>query len=397
MAESPFAGWGWMPRDEGEPEVGWDWDWERTHPRLKAWRDRGPGLEERPFRTFKDTRPEMRDMWQSGMGRAQGWSEGAGGRYLDSRGNMQKGLGFYEELMNDPSKSVAQQQLRSGMEANLANQIRAQSAARGGNMAGAQQLASGQAAGLGAEMNQQAAQLRAQEYAGAVQGYSGLAGQMAGLDLQQQTSMGQLGLGYGQLGTDWELGIREQMEQEKENRWQRGMGLFDKVAGAKEGLLAAIGKSDVRVKQNITPYGANRGVEEDPLVAYERDRMPASTLTAEEEDRIDSTWIPASTLTAAEAAMGLGKVPTYEYEYRPGYGLPPGRRMGIMAQDLQKQPGLSGLVVQTPQGLGTDTAGMASTAVAASADQERRIQDLENNQKRIRELEEQLAASKKKR
>ena len=387
----------------------------------------------------------------------------AAARMGESRGYQEEALGGYRDLMTDPSKSVAQQQLRAGLEQNLQQQVAAQAAARGGSMAGAQQLAAGQAAGLGAQMNQQAAQLRAQEYAAAVGGMGQLGTQMAGQDIQQQLGLGGLGQQYWQGGLDWESQQREMREEEKQGRWGRGR---DIVMGGLEGVGSIIGGafgSDVRMKENIRPLDegtavrGERGAEIDalanriaaqtrqPYAVTERERAQEEALALiegiEDPDRqnlatVDpwaaesgrgyvgsgavaapgrsadpfdrtmaqrageraSGWRRAGDVSLAEAtpadlaaardariAGALGNVGAYEYNYKPGMG-PEGRRTGVMAQDLAAEPALAGAVVETPEGLGVDTAKASSAALAASASQQREIdklkEELEEERKR---------------
>jgi hypothetical protein len=76
----------------------------------------------------------------------------------------------------------------------------------------------------------------------------------------------------------------------------------------------------------------------------------------------------------------LSRVPAATFQYREGAG-PPGRRAGVMAQDLERDPLLSSLVVDTPRGKMVDTDQVSLAALASSADQERRIRGLERAMK----------------
>jgi len=178
----------------------------------------------------------------------------AGDRFLDARGNMSQGLGYYQDMIEGNGPSVAEQQMRAGLDQSIAAQTAMAANARG-NQAAAMRQAGTAGAAMQMQGNQQAAQLRAQEQQAAMQGYAGLSGQMAGLDLQQQMGLAGLGM-QGQLGAmggmiDYETERRRQAEQEKQNRWDRGWGIFDRTVGMIGGAMGGAMMSDERCKRAV--------------------------------------------------------------------------------------------------------------------------------------------------
>lgn len=79
----------------------------------------------------------------------------------------------------------------------------------------------------------------------------------------------------------------------------------------------------------------------------------------------------------SEASALAGSMQPYTFDYRPGSGGPPGRRLGVMAQDLEQSPLGAQLVLDTPQGKQIDVAQAQGAALAMIADQEQRLRRLE--------------------
>jgi hypothetical protein len=81
--------------------------------------------------------------------------------------------------------------------------------------------------------------------------------------------------------------------------------------------------------------------------------------------------------SAVQAQMASS--PPYTFDYRnpdaPGAG--PGRRVGVMAQDMERGPYGHQLVKNTPQGKKIDGPGALSLALASGADHEQRLRELE--------------------
>lgn len=116
---------------------------------------------------------------------------------LASRAQIDQQMQDTQRQMRDPNSSVAQQQLRAGTDANMAQSLALARSASGG--AGAQAAALRQAqftnSTAGTQANQQAATLRAQEQTGWQNQLNQLAAQQRASDLQSQGLEGQLGLG----------------------------------------------------------------------------------------------------------------------------------------------------------------------------------------------------------
>ena len=365
--------------------------------------------------------PTMKsDPWflKQALGHEEQFQAGqAGGRFAGSRDTMGEGLGYYRDMIEGEGPSVAEEQMRAGSEANIRGQIQAQATGRGGNMAATQQIAAGQAAGQGMEMNQQAAALRAQEQQAAMAGFSGVAGQMAGMDLEQQLGMAGIGMEgkLGELGAfvDYE-GIRQK---ELEDRRRMGLDIAGMAFGA---IGSGMSMSDVRAKENIVPLdeatamrGGAQGLgidsaadriamrthrpetgldiieaanaqglaDRDPFAGYDRGDVGTADPFAGDRSRFVSRvgGGPNPLQAEQDAAEALGRVGAYEFDYKPGMG-PGGRQVGPMAQDLAAEPALAGMVVPTEQGLGVDTAAAGRTALAATSNHERRMQELEDEQ-----------------
>jgi hypothetical protein len=103
-----------------------------------------------------------------------------------ARGYQDAAAQSYLGTLNGTQPSLAQLQLQQGMRAGMAQQASMAAGARGGgaNLAAAQLAGASNAGQIAAGTNQQAAMLRAQEYANAQAGLAGVGGQMRGQDYQ---------------------------------------------------------------------------------------------------------------------------------------------------------------------------------------------------------------------
>lgn len=278
-----------------------------------------------------------------------GVSEQARGIQGDALGTLGGIRGQYGGLANmyhqqamGRGPSQAQAQLQQATTQNVANQQSLAAAGRGGNLAAQarQAQAAGAAAATGAA--QQASQLRAQEHQAAMQGLSGAVGGQAAVaqqeaamanSLRQQAQAAEMG--YADMTLQHQLGHRALDSQAIQGRRNFATNLVGSIlggGGSAAGGIAAAVASDERVKQNVSEGG----------------------------------------LAAVEA---VGAVEPKQFEYKPGYG-DPGQRIGVMAQDLEKTPAGATIVQDTPQGKAVDVGGMASLSLAATAQQQREINDL---------------------
>lgn len=300
---------------------------------------------------------------------------GAQGRHGASRGFQEEALGNYRDMVEGKGPSVAQKQAQMQAEQNIAAQMGMAAQGRGGNLAAAQRQASSIGAGMQAQTNMQSAMLRAQEQEAAMGGFAGMANQMSAQDQQEKLAYEQL-LAQNQLGfagteVDWRLGRGALILQAEQQKHQRNMAWANWASGLVGGIMggASSMNSDERVKENIEQYGP----EERAGIASIGDQEAIMLAEKAVEQGGGGKGIAR---TQADVADALANIGSYTYDYKPGAG-PPGQRVGPMAQDLRAMPATQGVVFDTPEGLAVDTGGLAALGVAASADQERRLQALE--------------------
>jgi hypothetical protein len=252
--------------------------------------------------------------------------------------------------------SLAQMQLQQGTEQNLRQQ--AAMAAGGRNPGLASYQAAQNQSGAGQQMAGQAAMARLQEQQQA-QGMLGqLSGQMRGQDqglmgMQNQFALGQAGIDQSQNALYNQLNAQQSGAYNKYqyDRDLQGMqndadikkamigGAFN--AGASAAGMAAMGKSDERSKTDIQP-GA-------PLLREMLDQIKAHD---------------------------------YEYKNPSEEGAAPGRHVSVMAQELEKSELGRRLVKDTPSGKMVDYGRGLGTMLAAIADMNSRVKELETRKKR---------------
>jgi hypothetical protein len=170
-------------------------------------------------------------------------------------------------------------------------------------------------------------------------------------------------LGAQNLGIQNALGQQQgtfQYGQSQDNRFGAAMG--QPTQGERMfGLLKGIGESfisDQRAKQNVRPIYSDKDAKQDvrqvaprgmPTTADPRVRehygpelgdMPRSRASGFSKDvgagRFEERFYPQAgggRFDQVERFLGTAAKP-YEYEYKPGLGLPPGRRVGPMAQNI---------------------------------------------------------------
>lgn len=268
-----------------------------------------------------------RDRFQGGIG-------GFASQYGQSFGAQNQGLGYYQDMIEGRGPSVAEQQLRAGMDNAVRSQVGMAAQSRGGNLASMERMASAAGGAAMANTNQQAAALRAQEQQAAMAGFSGLASQMAGQSLQGQLGYEGLLQGANMAQLDAKMLQQQLNEQAKQGRFNRiteGINTGGRFLGS---IMGGMMMSDRNVKTDIKDGGK-------------------------------------------DVRDALSKLRPYSYKYKSGYG-DPGEHIGIMAQDLEQSRAGKTVVKQTAKGKAVSIGGLAAMALAASADQERRLQALEN-------------------
>lgn len=311
-------------------------------------------------------------------------------------------LGMYRAGALGQGDSVAQRMLNQQTSANARGGLQMAAMGRGGNLAGMQSQAMAQTAGGQAQAAQQGALLRAQEMQANRAAYAGMASQMYGQGFGYDQLAAQTGLGYNQQMIDWNLGTRQQDMNESNASWNKALGLFNAgagVVGAGADMLGmgGEGKSDERQKVGIkptNPYGqASDPYQPDADVPFgERVTELRRNKSANGGFNIPAKHRPNTVDPFAEAPQYASKSGTIDpdvsatatldaiqpssFEYAPGAG-PPGRRVGVMAQDLEKTPAGKAVVRDTPQGKMVDTFGASTLALAGLAEARQREKNLE--------------------
>ncbi len=339
-------------------------------------------------------------------GRAEGNAADSAAARGDSMAAIGRLRSFYEQ---GPGPSAAEAQLRMGNDANARN---AMSIARtGGGSPSAVRAALRAGAAGGAQTNQQAGVLRAQEAAnwqntrlnamgqeqGALAnvraGDVGVMGQRFGAAGQQMGAAGQagqLGLGYGGLGAQYgAMGSQARLSAE-------GMASAREQAGenARGSILGG------QLNADASRYGADKGVQVGMANVAQRDRaadmqmtgsligagvnylgkQQTSDVRAKENIQPVSAANLVSRLDAlesrAEPANDLRAARGYSYDYTdPKYGRD--NQVGPMAQDLE-HTAASGAVSTGPDGMkSVDPNRLTMTNTAAIGEQQRRLDALE--------------------
>lgn len=253
-------------------------------------------------------------------------------------------MDMYRRQAMGQGPSIAQAQLQNQSQRNMTDALALSARSRGGNIAGMASQVQGANAYAQAQTNQQAAMLRAQEQQAAMQGYAGMANQLAGQGLAYDQLGTQASLGASQNALGWYSADRGMDMQAQEADRAFALGLYDRgaqlaksVAGGAGGAAGAGMMSDERAKQDIQP-------------------------------------------TSLAASQAVGEITPAVYNYKPGFG-PAGSRVGPMAQDLERNPLTASLVQEGPDGLKrVDVGGLAAFNTAVSAEQEGRLRALEQRQ-----------------
>lgn len=265
---------------------------------------------------------------QAAANQARGASLGAPGQQA-----QQQAVGQLGQLAQGLGPSPAEMQLQQQAAANQRGMMQAASMGRGGNVAANFGQAIAANAGTQQATNAQAAIQRASEQQAAIAGLGQMGGQMVGQELAFN-QLGQQGqIAGGQQSIDWNLGDRAADLARDQFKFQKANAIASQVIGGIGAVAGAASMSDPRAKMGIQP-------------------------------------------TAGTASDAVAEIDPITFQYKPGLG-PPGQRYGVDAAQLEGTS-LGSLVQPGPDGLRrVDNGGMASTALAASAEQERRLRALE--------------------
>ncbi len=328
-------------------------------------------------------------------------------------------------LGNAPSAAAAQQQ--QGLDSAIKSQQAMAASARGpGGLASAQYNAAANTGALQQGAVNQAAQLRAQEMAQARGAYGDAASGIRSQDIQGAMGQTQQALAYQGLGQNVgmaNLQATGQQNQLDEQHWEKQsdldaasnaatMGAITGTIGAAAGAASMF--SDENIKENISPLqGPQPG---DDLNALPKTKPEASKLKqglagfsnqmlnmskAEQAPHQTAAFQPYQPMNLppmfhpgmdmqsdervksglnpmhAEPAEMMDHLEPKSYNYKPGLGLPPGRKYGIMAQDLEQTPMGASVVHDTPRGKVIDAAQATGVHFAAEANLHERLRVLE--------------------
>lgn len=301
--------------------------------------------------------------------RGEGLSEGFGQDYQAALGMQRDMYGQFGQMAAGQGPSLAQAQLQQGMAMASQGATQQMLNARGGNAAGAQMAGASIGASMGGQAAMGAAALRQQEQLAAMQAQAGMASQMAGQGLQGR--LGMEGLYQGALGAQLDANLQARgMADARHNQD------IERAKGIKSMFLPDL--SDVRSKQDIQPTAAATPSATDTMGSV-------GGLLGGKAGGLLSTLGPLIALSDVRTKTGveptsasevMGQLDPTSFEYKPGFGQPPGRNLGVMAQDLGAA--YPPAVGQGPDGLQyIDQAKAGALTLAATAEQEQRIRRLE--------------------
>jgi hypothetical protein len=310
----------------------------------------------------------------------------AGGQYQDAYGALGGAKAGFDALAAGEGPSLAQAQLEAQSGRNIASQMALAGQARGGNLSGMAQAAQATGAGMALQTNQQMAELRAQEQLAAMQGAAGLAGQMAGMSSDRQ--LGMMGMGQQALGSQvdrdmaWRLAQQDARQRQRESNRAFGLGVVDRGLGAVEAGAGMAGTfSDRDLKQDIKR--AKSPIAMLLLAKPEADECPScgrAGCEAEHETESMGRGDDPSVAKRLAARKAFKKLRSYEYEYTDegrDKGMPGGKVVGVMAQDLEKSEAGRELVSEKKGRKWIDGRKALSLVLAGAADHEQRLAALE--------------------
>lgn len=312
-------------------------------------------------------------------------ADGAGGQYRDAFGALGDAKTGFDALAAGEGPSLAQAQLEAQSGRNIAAQMALAGQARGGNLSAMTNQAQATGVGMAMQTNQQLAELRAEEQLAAMQASAGLAGQMAGMSSDRQ--MGMMGMGQQALGAQadrdmaWRLAQQDNKMRRKDGNRAFGLnavGLGLEMAPGMAGMF-----SDRNLKRDIKP--AKSPIAMVLLADSEHEGCEVcgrSGCKAEHETESMGDGGDQARLAARQA---LGKLRPYEYEYTQEgreRGMPGGKIVGVMAQDLEKSEAGRELVDEEHGRKWVDGPKALSLVLAGAADHEQRLRALEKGKGR---------------
>ncbi len=330
---------------------------------------------------FRDVDPDQRILGQVGLADAAA-NEADRRFYGDQRvgealGSLGEASKYYGGIMQGRD-SLAMAQMRQGMGQALAQQQALAAGARGGNAAMAGRNASLQMGRIGAGMAGQAAlqgiqerQMAAQGLTGAGQAYGNIALQQRGQNLDAMNA--QRHLAFGGLNN---------IEQQRGNRFNALMQQPTKGEMAFQGTGQAVKQwkdigtsaaqalgSDIRMKEGIQPGNAQADAFMDSLRPYTFQYKPdAQARDDARRQRIETEIGPARIYPRGAQTMDLDIGPARVSQPR---------RLGIMAQELERTPLGAQAVMQGPHGKMVDSGQLSMGLAAGIASLNERLREME--------------------
>lgn len=293
--------------------------------------------------------------------------ERGGGQFMQQQGDLASLLMRQAQGQD----SLAAEQLKQNMGQLQAQQMSTAAAARPSNAALASRTASQNMGNIGAQMagQSQMAQIAERMQAAGLAG--GVIGQGRGQDIDAYLGAQGLGvqqaLGQGQLGAEYEA--------QRTARAGQSMQSPSMTEGLLSGLSAAgpLLASDIRLKQNIRPLKPEMDTaligDYQPGATQAQPGGSVAPMAQHQVRKFVET--PTSDDAMAEA---LARIPSYEFEYKPGVGMPPGKRVGQMAQDIEKVA--PGAVANTPMGKAVDYQKLTPAILALVQKQQAELDEL---------------------
>ncbi len=249
--------------------------------------------------------------------------------------------------------SLAEAQLRSASERSLAQQVGAAAAQRGGSPAAIQRQLARSQAGAGQQLASQAATTRIQETQAAQQ-------QLGQQIAQEQQLSDQLVNNFLQLGLSVDQARQAAAQRLEELRLQARLG----EQGIRAQASAASAQSSSQLTGALIGGAATVG---------------AGLLSDEnQKTNID----PANKQT--QAFLDALNAKSFEYKDSKIPGAAEGERFGVLAQDLEKSKMGKSLVKETDHGKMIDIAQGFGAVLAAQAQLNERLKDIESKKKKKR-------------
>lgn len=357
---------------------------------------------------------------------AYGEKEAARERSQAAQAGQKELISQLQDRAAGKGPSLAEAQLKQAQDRGLAQQLAAAGRARGGSAAALQRtLARQQAAGT-QDVAQQAAQARIQETQSAQQQLGTILGREQALSDQLVQNFMAQGFNIAQAQQQ----AKEALEKLKVNQNLGLQGLnqssFDASAGRRaefgggilQGAGMAFGMSDENQKKNVKDSKTTDPVEKPEKVEINKRKEDGKSKVqkfaegfgkatnkgkgnsaVQEGGKAAGAGIAKGLMAMfssdqnkkknikksskeAESFMNALQAKTYEYKDPSLPGAGPGRRMGVMAQDVEKSKMGKEFVVDTPNGKMLDLNKGFGAVLAAQANLHKRMKEIEKKKKK---------------